>query len=180
MLKKVMVAGLSGAVAMVLFQFLANGIFGFNSRLNMKKLDAERDVYAVLKKEVVKPGHYHINPALTAEGVFPPGEPVFEVVYSGFTHGAAGSSMLGGLAVMLLACLSAAGMLSMASRRVLASLPRKLLFFVLIGVLFGLLTGVQSNYPPGDAILKTVYEIALWTVTGLAVSWQLRPGPDEA
>lgn len=177
MLKKVFWAGLLGALAMIVFSFLVNGVFGLNSRLNMKPLRAERAVYEVLKREVTQPGRYCCNPALTAEGRFPDGEPVFTVVNSGFTHGAAGASLLKDLGLTLLTAFIATGMLAMASPRVLASYAGKTLFFVLMGLLFGLLTGIRSDYPLADALLKALYEVTFWTVTGLVVAWRLRPSP---
>ena len=177
MLKNVFLAGLLGALAMIVFSFLVNGVFGLHSRLNMKPLRTEREVYEVLKKEVTQPGHYICNPALTAEGRFPDSDPVFTIINSGFTHGAAGTSVLKDLGLTLLTALIAAWMLAMASPRVLASYARKTLFFVLIGLLFGLLTGIRSDYPPADALLKAIYEFMFWTVTGLVVAWRLRPSP---
>ena len=174
MIKKVFWAGLLGALAMIVFSFLVNGVFGLNSRLNMKPLPAEREVYEALKKAVTQPGHYNCNPALTAEGRFPDSEPVFTVVNSGFTHGAAGASLLKDLGLTLLAAFISTGMLAMASPRVLASYAGKCLFFVLIGLLFGLLTGIRSDYPRADGLLKALYEIMFWTVAGLVVAWRLR------
>ncbi len=177
MMKRVFWAGLLGALAMIVFSFLVNGVFGLNSRLNMKPLPAEREVYEVLKKVVTQPGHYSCNPALTTEGRFPDSEPVFTIVNSGFTHGAAGASLLKDLGLTLLTAFISTGMLAMASPRVLASYARKSLFFVLIGLLFGLLTGIRSDYPSADALLKALYEIMFWTATGLVVAWRLRLSP---
>ena len=115
MLTKVFWAGLLGALAMIVFSFLANGLFGLNSRLNMKPLPAEREIYQVLKREVTQPGHYMCNPALTAEGRFPDREPVFTIVSSGFTHGAAGAYLLRDLGLPLLTAFLATGMLAMTS-----------------------------------------------------------------
>ncbi len=164
-------------MVMVVFSFAVNGIFGLHSRLNMKPLRANREVYEVLKKEINQPGHYICNPALTAEGRFPDREPVFTVVNSGFTHGAAGAYFLAVLCHPLVAAFIATGMLAMASPRVPASYARKALFFVLIGLLFGLLTGIRSDYPLADGLLKALYELMLWTVAGLVMAWRLRPSP---
>ena len=177
MVKNVFWAGLLGALTMLAFSFVVNGMFGLNTRLNMKRLPGEREIYEVLKKEVTQPGHYICNPALTADGRFPDREPVFTIVNSGFTHGAASTYFLGDLGLPLAAAFIATWMLAMASPRVLASYARKTLFFVLIGFLFGLLTGIRSDYPPADALLNAAYEIMLWTVTGLVVAWRLRPAP---
>ena len=177
MLKTVFWAGLLGALAMIAFSFLVNGVFGLNSRLNMKPLPAEREVYEVLRKGVTQPGHYICNPALTAEGRFPDREPVFTIVNSGFTHGAAGAYLLWDLGFPMVAAFIATALLAMASPRVLASYARKTLFFVLIGLLFGLLADIRSDYPLADALLKAAYDIMFWTVSGLVVAWRLRQAP---
>ncbi len=184
MFKKVLLAGLLGAVAMMLFSFVVNGIFGFHSRLNMKRLASERELYERLKQEITQPGHYICNPALNAEGRFPEQEPVFTIVASGFTHGRAGASALKDLLAAFLGSLVATGLLAMASPQVLASYPRKVIFFGLIGVLFGLLTGWRSDYPALEGLQKAVYEVAYWTATGLVVAACLwpshhRPGADQ-
>jgi hypothetical protein len=49
--------------------------------MEMKQIPNERQVYEMLKENIVAPGKYICNPALTSEGRFPANEPVLGVLY---------------------------------------------------------------------------------------------------
>lgn len=178
-MKNVIGAGLLGGVVLILWTFVANGVFGFQSRIDMRQLSAEAQVYETLKEHVRTPGRYTVNPQLTAEGRFPDGEPVFSVLYGGVGHEAAGSQMLLGLVLFLLTPVIGAWMLSQTSVRVLSSYGRKVLFFTAIGLLFAIYGDLTSygigNYPLIGALAFGAYHIVTWTLVGLAVAWRIRP-----
>ena len=144
MAKKVIVAGLLGGVALMVWMFVVNGIFGFHARLTMKEVTAER------------------------------------VLYGGMGHEAAGMLMLAGLVVFILAPMLGAWMLSRASDRVLSSYPRKVMFFLALGVQFALVSDMMAfgigGYPFKDVILLGLNHIGAWTVVGLVIAWRITPG----
>ncbi|NIN64410.1 MAG: hypothetical protein GTO63_06855 [Anaerolineae bacterium] len=181
--KRVITAGLLGGVVLIVWTFVVDGVFRLNASINMKQVAEERQVYEVLKQHIVDPGRYVVNPELTSERRFPGGEPVFSVLYGGVGHESAGSFMLVGLVVFLLAPLIGAWMLSQASGPVLSSYPRKVLFFVAIGLLFAIFTDLMSfgigGYPIGDAIVLAGSHIVSWTLVGLVVAWRIRPEPTQ-
>lgn len=178
MFKKVLIAGLLGGIVLMAWTFLVNAVFGLNARINMKQIAAEREVYEVLKKQIVTPGRYIFNPELTSEGRFPDGEPVFSILYGGVGHEFAGKFMVVGFILFFLAPIVAAWMLSQASVRVLSSYPRKVMFFVKIGLLIALFRDLTDfgigSYPARDAIILAVHHIIVWTLVGLVVAWRLK------
>jgi hypothetical protein len=179
MLKKTIVAGLLGALVLMAWTFVVDGIFGFRSSIDMKEITAEREVYSALKTHITEPGRYICNPELTGEQRFPDGEPVFSILYSGISHDAAGRETLFGLMVFLLAPLVGAWLLSQTSDRVLSSFPRKILFFTGIGLLFALYADLIrigiGGYPATDALLFTLYHVIAWTLVGVLVAWRMKP-----
>ena len=182
MLKKVIVSGLLGGIVLVVWTFAANGILGFRNDVDGRPIPDERQVYECLKGNIVEPGRYSCNPELASSGMFPGEEPVFGITYSGMGHASAGRLMLVQLGLFFLAPLIGAWMLSRTSERVLASYPRKMLFFVAIGLLFavfGMLTryGIDS-YPLTDALMLAAYDLIAWTLVGLVVAWRIQPQPD--
>ncbi len=181
MWKRVIEAGLLGAVVLLLATIVIDGLLGFRARIDMRQVAQEAELYAALKTHIDAPGRYVVNPPVTAERRFPAGEPVFSVFYGGVGHEAAGREMLLGLAVTLAACLIAAWLLSQTSQRVLASYPRKVLFVAAIGVLIALIRDVMSlgigGYPTPDAAALAVERIVLWTLSGAAIAWRIRPEP---
>ena len=90
MTRKIVITGVAGGVAMFVWLFVVNGIFGFGSRINMKTVQDERSVYDILESNVVAPGRYVVNPEVDPAVGFPYGEPVFAVTYAGVGHEAAG------------------------------------------------------------------------------------------
>ena len=179
MSKKVIVSGLLGGLVLIIWTFVVNGLFGFNLSVNMKQIPNERQVYKVLKENVIKPGRYTVNPELTSDMRFPGYEPVFGVLYGGMGHESAGELVLVGLVVYLVVPIIGAWMLSQTSERVLSSYPRKVLFFVAIGLLFALFTDLLNygigDYPLRDALLLAAHSVLLWTAVGLVVAWQMKP-----
>lgn len=182
MLRKVIVSGLLGGAILIAWAFVVNGVFGFRSKIDMKPISNERQVYETLKAYIVEPGRYICNPELSSSGTFPREEPVFSIHYSGMGHEFAGRLMFFQLALFLLAPMIAAWMLSVASERMLARYHLKVLFFAAIGLLVAvygdlLKFGIDS-YPLDDALMLAAYDIAAWTLVGLVVAWRMKPVPD--
>lgn len=179
MLKKVIVPGLMGGVVVIVWAFVVNGILGFQARIDMKQIADERQVYAILKEQIVEPGRYVCNPALTPEGRFPDGEPVFSVLYGGVGHEAAGGLALLGLVIFLISPMVGAWLLSQASARVISSYARKVLFFVAMGLLLALSADLPrfgiGGYPSRDALLLGASHLVMWTLVGLVVAWRMKP-----
>ena len=111
MIKRVVVTGTLGFVVLTLWTFLVNVLFGFTVRVAMNRVADERALYRVLKENITAPGVYLVNPALTAEWQFPPGEPVFSVSHSGMGHEAAGPMMVVEFGVAFATALLVAGLL---------------------------------------------------------------------
>jgi hypothetical protein len=178
MVKRIVVAGLLGGLVLICWTFVVNGILGFRVAIDMNRIDNERLVYEVLKHNVTEPGRYVFNPVPTDAG-YPAGEPVYSVLYGGVGHEAAGPMTLVHLAIAFLVPTIAAWMLSRASRRVLSSYLRKVLFFAAIGLLTGLLAHLSDfgigSYPVSSALVLFLHEVALWTIMGLAVAPLLTP-----
>lgn len=178
-MRRVVVAGLFGAVVLMLWMVIVNGIFRFESNINMKQISAEREVYETLKEHIAEPGRYVCNPELTPEGRFPDGEPVFSVLYGGMGHGAAGGLMLVGLVVFILSPMVAAWMLSQTSERVISSYSRKVLFFAAIGLVIAVFSDLMDlgigSYPVKDAVLLAAHDVVAWTVVGLVVARIIQP-----
>ena len=179
MLKRVIVSGLLGSVVLILWTFVVNGILGFHSGIDMRKVQNESQVYEMLKENIVEPGRYACNPELAGEGNFPGEEPVFSILYSGMGHGTAGRQMLFGLFLYLLAPMIGALLLSQASNRILSSYARKVLFFTLIGALFAVFSDLQKfgigGYPLRDVVLLGAHSIVVWTLIGMVVGWRITP-----
>ena len=179
MTRKIISAGLLGAVVLMAWTLLVNGLFGFQARIDMKQIAAEEEVYQTLKTHITEPGRYACNPPLTAENRFPDGQPAFSIFYSGISHDQAGREALVGLFVFLITPLIGAWLLSQTSERILSSYFRKVLFFTGIGLLFAFYADLTrfgvGGYPARDAMLYFVYHVAAWTLVGVSVAWRLKP-----
>lgn len=178
MSRRTIIAGLLGAVTLIVWTFVVDGVLGLRASIDMKRVAQEREVYEVLKQHVVEPGRYVVNPELTEERRFPGGEPVFSVLYGGVGHESAGRMALLGLVVFLAAPLIATWMLSQASGAVLASYRRRVMFFTAIGFLIASFADLSAfgigGYPIGDALVLAGSHIASWTLVGAVVAWRLR------
>lgn len=179
MLKKVIIAGLLGGLTLIIFVFFVNGIFGFRSRMDMKNIPNQSQVYELLKQNIVEPGRYISNPELNASGTFPENEPVFSIIYGGMGHEAAGAQSLFKLLFAFIVTTIGAWLLSLTSEKIISSYPRKVFFFTLIGLIIAIYNDLNNygigNYPFSDALILALYNIIMWTIVGLVVAWRIVP-----
>jgi hypothetical protein len=179
MLKRVIGAGLSGGVVLIVWTFVFNAVLGFQSSLDMNRIPAEGLVYELLQEHFIEPGRYICNPAPTSGEQVQGEGPVFTVLYSGVGHEAAGTLMWISLVLFFLTPLIAAWMLSQTSRRIQSSYALKVIYFVVLGLFIALVKDVPKfgigGYPLADAMAFAVNDIAMWTLVGLVVAWRVRP-----
>jgi hypothetical protein len=184
MLKKTILSGVTGGIAMSLWTFVANGLLGFASKTNMKALPNEPQVYELLKSSVVEPGRYVVNPPPVEPIGYPSDEPVFGLLFSGVGHESAGILMCVELLVMFGATILVAWMLSRTGAPYRASYMRRVLFFTVAGILLALSVDLDSfgiaGRPLADAILLGTHRIAMWTFVGLVAGWFMKTEADEA
>jgi hypothetical protein len=184
MLRRVLVAGALGCLALFVWAFVANAFFEVGPRVKMNRVLDERQVHAVLTANVARPGVYLVNPALTEDGQFPDHQPVFSVSYAGFGHEAAFRMMFVELAFWFAAALLTAGLLSQASPRILAHYFLRVLFIGLLGVLLALVGELGrfgiGGYPFGSVLPLAVNTALSWTFAGLVMAWPVRPVPAPA
>jgi len=178
-MKKVFVSGLVGAVVLLVWTFVLNGILGFNARLSMKQVPNEREVYHVLKATITEPGRYLCNPALASDGRFPENEPVFGILYSGVGHEAAGLGAILGLLQFLIVPSIAAWLLSITSDQFRSRFLNRVLFFVVIGFLLAIAGDLNSfgigASPLTVALIFAARTIVTWTILGLVIAALMRP-----
>jgi hypothetical protein len=181
MMKKVFVSGLVGAVVLLVWTFVLNGILGFNARLTMKQVPNEREVYNMLKTTITEPGRYLCNPALTSDGRFPENEPVFGIQYSGVGHEAAGLGVILGLLQFLIVPLIGAWILSITSEQFRSRFLNRVLFFLVIGVLLAIAGDLSSfgigGSPLTVALIFAARTIVTWTILGLVIGAIMRQVP---
>ncbi|MBN2171944.1 MAG: hypothetical protein JW819_11565 [Candidatus Krumholzibacteriota bacterium] len=178
MFRRIWVPGLLGGHVLIFWTLIVNGLLGFQARLDMRPVHDERRVHAVLAETVTEPGRYIVNPPLV-DGRYPAGEPVFSILYGGVGHEAAGPMLFLMLCLVFVGPFIAAALLAAASRRVLASFPRKVLFVGAIGLLFAVMCRLPrhgiGDYPLGDAALYALHDVAVWLLVALVLAWRIRP-----
>ena len=178
MIRRTFVAGTLGFIVLALWTFLVNGLFGFAVRVQMNRVADEPAVYKVLKENITAPGKYLVNPSLTRDWQYPPGEPVFGVTYSGMGHEAAGRMMPVEVGLAFAAALLVAALLSAASASVLSNWVRRTGFVVAVGVLLAVTADLSrvgiGGYPPGSAAAMAAVRVAGWALAGLAMAWAVR------
>lgn len=183
-MRRILVAGLLGAVALIVWTFVVDAFLGYKRSIEMDQLPAEREVYAFLRERVTEPGRYVCNPEVRPGEEFPGHEPVFSIQYSGVGHADAGQEMIVSLVIMLLAPTLGACLLSKTADRTLASYGRKVFFFVELGIVVALFSGVArfgiGAYSLRDALALALHDVLAWTVVGLVVAWRIRPQPPSA
>lgn len=183
--KRIFISGLLGGIVLILWATVTNVLFGFKSRIEMKRIPNESQVYQLLKASIVAPGGYVCSPPLTAAGVFSPGEPVFSIRYGGVGHEAAAQELVVQLAAAVITMTIAAWMLSVTAIRILASYSRRVFFFAVIGLLLAVFSDPAKfgigGLPWRSTLLLATNDFISWTLAGLVVArWIATPQPAAA
>lgn len=175
MARRIIVSGLLGFIVLALCAFVSNAVFYVATRAEMNRVVEEPVVYQFLKARITIPGVYLVNPALTKEGAFPAGEPVFSISYAGFGHEAAGRLLFVQIGIGLMSTLLAALLLSMASEQVLSGYALRVLFVGAIGLLIAVCADAGrygiGGYPLHSTLLLVVDRLVSWVLVGLAMAW---------
>lgn len=184
MLRRVLLAALLGGVTLFIWAYVANGIFRFTLRTELKSLPYERAVYDVLVDAVKEPGVYIVNPEVVPDVGFPAGKPVFGIRYGGVGHEIAGRMMWVDLARGLLGVLLAAALLATTSDRILSRYWRRALFVVGLGVLLVIFGDVPKygigNYPTDAVLALSVYRVVTWALIALVMAAIVRTSGSQA
>jgi hypothetical protein len=182
MLKKVIIAGFLGGLTLMIWLFIVNGFFGFRNRIDMKQIPNERQVYEMLKHNIMEPGRYICNPELTPTNTFPDNEPVYSILYGGVGHEAAGRQSILEFILAIFAATIGAWLLSLSSEKNITNYKRKVFFFMIIGLLIAIFSSINNfgigSYPVKDALILAIHTIISWTVVGLVVAWRIKPVTD--
>jgi hypothetical protein len=189
MKKDVLVPGLLGGIVMLVWLFVTNAVLPFKSNLvhQVIPLAPQLEVHEALKDNITAPGTYSI-PYLSREeeARFPDyrSQPVFSIVYEGYTHGGSGGgSIMTSLPVTILAVfippLIAAWMLSLASPAILAKYSRRFLFVAVLGVIVALYDDVLQMafgpQPEDYLIFLAINNLIAWALTALVIAGRMRP-----
>lgn len=182
-MKRILLGGLLGAIVMLVWLVVADGILGFKRGIDMKQLPQERAIYAFLLDHVKEPGCYVCNPAVQPNQRYPGHDPIFAIHYTGLGHDDADQEMLGGFVTLLLALIAGTWVLANASSRILSRYGSRVGFFVVIGLALSLAGfagrfGI-SAYSLGDALALAVHDLAGWSIAGLVVAWILKPSVER-
>jgi hypothetical protein len=169
----------AGAVALIVWTFLLNVLFGLEARFAMKPVPHEREVYDVLKSAVTEPGRYLCNPALTADGTFPDGEPVFGINHSGVGHESALVGEVVGILEFLIIPLIGAWLMSITSGQFRGRFVNRMGFFLIIGVVVAIAGDLHGfgigGSPVSLALIFAARTTVTWMVLGLAIAATTRP-----
>ena len=184
MSKRILIAGMLGGVALLVWTGVVNIVFGYTVRTQMTPIPNERAVYDLLTSLHLTAGTYLANPA-PVNGMFPDGAPVFSIRCAGFGHEAAGLMMLIDLTRWIAGGVIAAWLLSQASSRVLAHYVTRVGYVTA----FGALTVVMAILPewgigglPASLVwLIAANHLAGWLACALVIARLTpTPGPSPA
>lgn len=183
MQKNVLVAGLLGSAVMFVWLFVTNAVVPVKSSMIHKIPPNQLEIHKVLKENIKETGTYSC-PYLPPqdEGRLPDyrSQPVYSITYSGMTHGDPASlPMLIPILIVLIVPMTAAWMLSVTSKKILARYSRRVLFVALIGVIVSLYDDVlQMSFGPlakDYLVFLAVNNTVAWFLTGLVVAVKIKP-----
>ena len=184
MKKNVIMAGLLGGLVAFVWLFISNAIIPVKSNMIHQIAPNQFEVHSALKEHITEPGTYAV-PYLTLEQEASRddyrGQPVYTVIYTGYTHGDPGSpaNLLVPIAVMFLVAFLAAWMLSVTSQKILSGYFRRVMFVTLLGVVVSLHDDILQTFigplPTDYLVFLAVNNVLTWFLMGLVIAWKTGP-----
>lgn len=184
MRRNVLTAGLLGGAVMMFWLFVSNAMIPIKSNLIHKPPTNQLELHEALKASITEPGTYTC-PYLSREDEHLledyRNQPVYSIIYSGYSHGAGlDAEFFLPFVVVFAVAFLAAWLLSLLSRRVLASYWRKVLFVAAIGLLVALSDDVvQMSFGPQPQdylVFLAVNNVITWTLGGLMIAGRIKEG----
>ena len=182
MRKNVLVAGLLGGIVMMVWLTISNAMIPIKSNLIHNIPQNQLELHTALKASITEPGTYTCPYLLREDEHLLEdyrNQPVYSIIYSGYSHGAGSSAeAIFPFVVVFAVAFLAAWMLSLLSPHMLASYWRKALFVVAIGLLVALSDDVlQMSFGPQPKdylVFLAVNNVITWTLGGLVIAGRIK------
>ena len=182
MTKRIIVAGLLGAVVMGVWVMLSFAVLRVGGQ-SIRPVPDQAALHAALKSRITEPGTYACL-YISSEGEaaqFPNyrDEPLYAITYKGYTHNTVPGFRNLGVLSLLLAPMLAAWLLTKASDSVLRRFVTRALFVTTLGVFVAMAgdwpRAVADEQQASGLLLTTANTIVTWLLAGLAIAWRIQP-----
>ncbi len=183
MTKNLLISGALGGVMMFIVMGAFRLLLPAAGHPALLEMPDQVPIHAQLKQRITKPGTY-VVPYLSPErrsALFPDylNEPIFTVTYTGYTHGTVPGFASVGMLSFLLAPMVAAWLLAQASKRVLATYLRRVLFVSTLGLFVAvsadLMSSLTDELPLASVAGRAVTSVITWALIGFVVAWRIKP-----
>lgn len=183
MAKKVLYAGIGGGFVIVVWLLASNAVLPYKSNMIHKIAPNQLAIHQVLKENITEPGTYacpYLGPEEEAQLPDYRNQPVYSIVYEGYTHGGTGGAPFPlPIAIPFVVAFAASWMLSITSDAILSRYYRRFLFVALLGVIIALhddILQISMGPQPDDyQIFLAVNNLIVWTLAGLVIAWVVKP-----
>lgn len=184
MKKTILISTLLGGLVAFIWLTVSNAVIPVKSDMIHRIAPNQLEVHAALKDNITTPGTYAIPYLSRAQESSLPeyrDQPVYTVMYTGYTHGDQGSSadFFVPLAVVFLVAFLASWMLSVTSGEVLSRYGMRVLFVTLLGVVIALHDDILQMYlgpqPRDYLVFLAVSNVLTWFLMGLVIAWRIKP-----
>ena len=182
--KDILVAGVLGAVVIFVWTALSLTILPLGYAEQIQRVPDQVELHKMLKERITQPGRYavlYMSPQEEAEFPGYRDEPLYEIKYTGLTHGSVPGLLAPGFLGLILGPILAAWLLTMTSEDILRKYSRKVLFVTLLGLflaVFGdLLGSVRDEVATGALVMRMTNGVLTWFLAGLVIAWRVRPKP---
>ena len=184
MKKSILISTLLGGLVAFVWLTVSNAIIPVKSEMIHQTAPNQLEVHTALKDNITTPGTYAIPYLSRAQESLLDeyrDQPVYTVIYSGYTHGDPGSAadFFVPLVVVFLVAFLASWMLSMTSGAILSRYGMRVLFVTLLGVVIALHDDILQmflGFQPGDyLVFLAVNNVLTWFLMGLVIAWRIKP-----
>ena len=177
MKKEIVLSGLLGGVIIIVWIIISTSLIPLSGDIP-KQIPDDKEIHTMLKGKIPESGIYWLpGHAGQAKGLYPDyeNEPIYYIFYGGVTPSTFIAPTIVEILCIFLTPIIAAWLLSKASEKILAKYTRRVLFVIVIGLIFAVYGDLFSQKPLDLILFSSINNVITWTLMGLVLAWRIKP-----
>lgn len=176
-MKRIIIAGLLGGLTLFIWGIVSHGILPFKRAYTMKTVPDQMEVHQMLKDRIAEEGYYVVPFMSNREQEAHPTyrqEPIFEIKYTGETHGTVRGFGNIWVITFLLAPLTVSWMLTHSSKRIQSGYWRRVMFITGFGIFAAFYSDLSRLFVESNIqnliLFYAVNSIFSWFLAGFVIA----------
>lgn len=180
--RKIIIAGLLGGIAMVVWIIISYGILPFRD-MTIKEMPNEDTVFNVVSENITESGYYYYPSLAQGESAYHARHesgPIFGIIYQQVGEEEVGlEKLVLALLIAFTTPMIPAWILSIISEKKICTYWQRVFIVLLFGIFLAIFSDLSNrvfnNYPLDYTIISAINNVITWALAGSVIAWIIKP-----